>query len=367
MFASGLHSTPPYFLPTGSILESIPNQDLAPLIRDTSRLQIERLIQDFGLPVQTACYECRLGANDDRVDLAACLFPDAPDGPSSYAAIRRKYADNPDWTRTLDLLEAWSTPGSPLRARIPFIWIAFDLDRELAQLPSPCIGLCVDAGFFERRLHAGSARDGDPAAEGPTSADLELLADSFSRYFSGVALAPTTKALLHKCLRATGGVEPKHLSYMLGRPAAPFKLDVRLPLDRVGQYLHEIGWPAPALNVAKSIERLMPWSGHVQLNLVLQPRLSQPLEVEFMTLATEASTDSRSSLLNSLVAANLCSPEKAAVLLNLHERPVGYVNGQPIARGWYVKVRFMDDVATEAKAYLGLMPRPNPVPSSDLA
>jgi hypothetical protein len=357
MLAAGLNSRAPYFLPVGSILASIPNEDLAPLVSERSRRQIGRLVADLRLAVQTACYECRLSQSDDRVDLAACLFPDASEAAAGYAALRRKHEANPDWTRTLELLEAWSAPGSSLRGRIPFIWIAFDLDRELATLPSPCVGLCIDPAFFERRLGTG--------ADGPNSADLELLADSFSRFFSGVALTSATKALLQNCLRAAGGVEPKHLSYMLGRPSAPFKLDVRLPVERVGQYLQEIGWPAPAQRVEQSIRQLMPWSGNVQLNLVLQPELSQPLEVEFMTLASEVSTADRASLLGSLVAAKLCSPEKAAVLLKLHEQAIGYADGQPIARGWYVKVRFIDGIASEAKAYVGLMPRPNPVSNGD--
>lgn len=357
MFAPGPSSAPAYFLPVDSLLASIPDEDLTPLVSERARLQIGRLVRDFGVPVQTACYECRLAGADDRVDLAACLFPEGSAAAAGYAELRRRHADSPDWTRTVDLLEAWSAPGSSLRSRIPFIWIAFDLDRELAGLPSPCIGLCIDPSFFARRLGADAA--------GPTSADLEQLADSFSRFFSGVALTAATKALFQTCLRAAGGVEPKHLSYMLGRPAAPLKLDVRLPVDRVGEYLHEIGWPAPARSVEQGIRRLMPWSGNVQLNLVLQPHLTQPLEVEFMTLATEVTAAARASLLDSLVAAKLCSPEKARVLSNLHDRSLGYTNGQPVARGWYVKVRFVDGVASEAKAYVGLMPRPHQVSSGD--
>jgi len=346
----------PYFLALDRVLGSVPQADLAPLVSEDARRRIARLAGELGIPVQTACYECRLAANDDRVDLAACLFP--PDSPAptdlgqstAFSALRGTFANNADWTRTLELLEAWSAPGSSLRGRIPFIWIAFDIDRELSRLPSPCVGLCIDPAFFARRLDS-------PHQVAEDISTLETLADSFNRFFAGAGLTDTTKALLRACLEEPG-LEAKHLSYMLGRASAPFKLDVRLDVDRVADYLQRIGWPGPARKVAASLRELAPSAGKIQLNLVLQPQLTQPLEVEFFTMTAEAPAVERKLFLETLVAKGLCSPDKADVLWRLVEEPVGDAGGQAVARGWYVKVRFIDDVPTEAKAYLGLMPRP---------
>jgi len=349
----------PYFLALDRVLGSVPQADLAPLVSEGGRRQIARLARDLGIAVQTACYECRLSPTDDRVDLAVCLFPPessaragvSDNGQSAgLSALRGTFANNPDWTRTLELIEAWSAPGSSLPSRIPFIWIAFDIDRELSRLPSPCVGLCIDPAFFERRLGSSHQAGEDIAA-------LETLADSFSRFFGGVGLTETTKALFRSCL-AEPGLEAKHFSYMLGRASTPFKLDVRLDVDRVAAYLRRIGWPGPAEKVADSVRELAPSSGKVQLNLVLQPQLTQPLEVELFTMTSEAPPVERKHFLETLVAKGLCSRGKADVLWRLLEDPIGDAEGQAVARGWYVKVRFIDDRPSEAKAYVGLMPRP---------
>jgi len=75
-------------------------------------------------------------------------------------------------------------------------------------------------------------------------------------------------------------------------------------------------------------------------------------------MTSEAPAVERKRFLETLVAKGLCSRGKADVLWRLLEDPIGDAEGQAVARGWYVKVRFIDDSPSEAKAYVGLMPRP---------
>jgi len=337
-------SVPPFPL-AGDLLAACDVHELAPLVDRSTRERILQLVGAFTLPVQTACYECRLGSGDSRVDLALCVFPGL--GTSALAQLRRDYDHDPAWRRSLAFLQEWTTSQAFLQ--VPFVWVAFDLEELQASLPPPCLGLCVDASFFERRLGLS------PSTQA-TTADLLRLAERYFERLHDQTMPEDAVARLERCLDQ--GVEVKHYSYMLGRQPPTFKVDVRLPVGRVADYLGKVGFPGHPERIQQRIRQFMPWEGHVQLNLVLHPELRGPLEVEFMTLASEVSETHRSGFLAHLVEQQLCDPEKAAVLTRSTRNCRGNLpNGQRYERGWYVKVRFEDDQPVEAKAYVGLLAR----------
>jgi hypothetical protein len=101
----------------------------------------------------------------------------------------------------------------------------------------------------------------------------------------------------------------------------------------------------------------MPWSGNLQLNLVLHPELRPSLEVELLAGRGEVSTHDRLAVLQRLVDAGHCDPAKAETLRDAWLHPVIRDQGVIVARSWYLKVRFDEDRIAEAKGYLGLMPR----------
>lgn len=333
--------TAPPFPLARQALEVLSPHELSPLVKSSTREQILFLARNFPLSVQTACYECRLSEADSRVDLALCVFPGVP--KAILAQLRREYGRDPCWSRTLEFLEHWEGAAS----HVPFVWVAFDLDQSLRTLPSPCLGLCADAKFFERRL-------GLEHGPGATPEELLERASSYFEQLCGSPLPESSRARIVRCLGPN--VEAKHFSYMLGRTPATFKLDVRLPIEHVGAYLEQIGWPGPSTRIAARIREFMPWSGHIQLNLVLHPELRGPLEVEFMTLAPEVSLESRTGFMTRLVQEGLCDVEKAEVLLRAWSNPRRKTDdGRKYAQSWYVKVRFEDDRAVEAKTYLGVL------------
>jgi len=170
-------------------------------------------------------------------------------------------------------------------------------------------------------------------------------------------LPPSLRDRVGECL-LTKQVVPKHFSFMLGRSPATFKLDLQLPVDQVADLLRGVGWAGSPERIQERIRALMTWSGAIQLNLVLHPRVVGPLEVEFLTIPDAASMGARLAFLDGLVAQGLVSPAKAAVLRSLSHAPTLGGPGAACVAGWYVKVRLDGDAPVEAKTYLGLMPRP---------
>jgi hypothetical protein len=333
------------------ILAGVGAGPLRPLVSDAARARLLALASDLPFPVHTACYECRLSGEDDRVDLALCLLPAATEWDSrgpELAALRKRYGVSRGWGRALDFLGEWSAGSLPFSDRIPFLWYAFDLPESTDVLPEPCIGVCADPGFFARRLGmaAGSHEPGE----------LYALTRLCHQRLFGEELGVEADKNLARCQAElpAGGIV-KHLSFMLSRNPATFKLDVALPIQDARSYLARIGWPDTRF---PPLDRYMHWKGNVQLNLVLSPKLVPPLEVEFLTVPGEAGDTQRRELLESLVASGLCSREKADVLGRVMEKPI--LQAEPpnlVGSGWYIKIRFRDGEPTEAKAYLGLMPR----------
>lgn len=334
------------------ILRSVDHGRIAALVNDDARGRILAVMDELSVPVQTVCYECRLRGGDPRVDVAVCLFAMRRVGAAdALGRLGQRRLGDAAWQRCLEFLAGWSSPASPLAPQIPFVCVAFDLPGDPAALPAPGLSLCVDPDFFAHEL-------GLPApASGPVP-EVVRLAEACHDQLRGEPLPAPCRRLLERCLSGDDGVTARHVSLMVSRSPATFKLDVRIPVDGVASLLGRIGWPGAIPRVVAGIRRLMPGQGHVQLNLVLHPALGSSLEVELLTGRGQASTADRLALLRSLVDAGHCDPDKAAALRDAWARPVSRDGtGLIVARSWYVKARFDGDGIAEAKAYLGLMPR----------
>jgi len=338
------------------VFRSAQRLPLAPLVDAATQEQLLELVRDFPVPVQTVCYECRLREDDDRVDLALCMLPPHAGQENFTGALDELAASrsgDPHWRRTVRFLQNWAAMASGYRPEFPLVWLAFDLDKDMRTLPVPCPAPCVDQDFFTRRLGVTVAS--------PSAPDMAVVASTCHQALLERPLTDDVRRLFLRCLSVEGvNVHAKHFSFMLSRQPATFKLDVQVPVEQIATFLRAIEWPGPAVEIEARIRHYMPWPGHVQLNLVLSPRLTAPLEVEFLSGGQEIAPEERLAFVGRLVETRLCSVEKARVLRNTWERRLLEAPGaceSDIALNWYVKIRFQEDVATEAKAYVGLMPR----------
>ena len=331
------------------VLDAVDHSRLRALIDHDAQARCLAVVREIDVPVHTVGYECRLAPGDARVDVGIGLVAMRPaSADSALGRLGRRRGGDPAWQRCLAFLADWSRPCPELVPAIPFVCVAFDRPGDPAALPAPAISLCVDPDFFARRL-------GLPTPPPASADEIAALAARCHQRLRGEPLPAACRRLIESCVR--DGAIARHISLMVSRTPATFKLDVRLPIDAVAPLLQRIGWPGSVPDAVAGIRAVMPWRGHVQLNLVLHPALGSRLEVELLTDRGEASAGDRSRLLDALVAAGHCDPAKAAALCDASARPVSDGGGAIVARGWYVKVRLDGGRIAEAKAYLGLMSR----------
>lgn len=350
-----LRSTPiepaPLFPPGADTLRAFSGADFEPLVTAGALERLSRVAEAFPLEAHTVCFETRLAADDSRVDLAFAVLRDRSVPRSMSRLDTRESAGS--WARFAAFLHSWVEPESKLGWQIPFLCVAFDLEAsfepERVALPAPCVSLCVDPGFFLKRM-------GDPAPSATADEVVGLAADC-QLLLTGQDLRPADRARLRRLLAPTG-VEAKHVSLMLSRPGAPLKVDLRLPLDALPSYLQAVGWPADADAIARRLRQLVPWGGHVQLNLWADPAAAPTLDVEIFAGNPEATPEDRARFLEALVGAGLAAAPKARVLSGISGRSLHEGGGLTVAKNWYVKLRFLGEEVSDAKAYLALMPRP---------
>lgn len=342
---------PGSFEPPARVLDAVDHERLRALVDPIAQARCCAVMAELDVPVHTVCYECRLAPGDRRVDVAVGLVAMRPAGAGDVlGGLGRRRAADAAWQRCLAFLAGWSAPGSRFALPVPFLCAAFDQPGDPAALPAPAISLCIDRHFFARQL-------GLPTPPPPPAIELVALAAACHDHLRGEPLPASCRELLAAAL-AVDGVMARHISLMVSRTPATFKLDVRLPADRVAPLLRAIGWPGDVDRAVDGIRAVMPWPGDLQLNLVLHPAPGASLEVELLTGRGDAGRDDRLALLDRLVAAGVCDAAKAAALRDAWLDPVSPGrDGAIVARSWYVKVRFEGDRIAEAKAYLGLMPR----------
>jgi hypothetical protein len=338
------------FLQPARIMRSTESEAFQPLIPAASWPGLLKLAETFPISVHTVCFECRLSEHDHRTDFAFLLVP-GPEIAPFVDRLRQFDEADPAWARFSSFLSDWGTAGSPWSWQVPFVCVAFDRTEQGMDLVAPCLSLCIDEDFFAKRL-------GLVGSQPPNiSRLLQLAADCYAR-LADAPLPEAARARLARWLTADESVEAKHLSVMLSRANAPLKLDVRVNVERLAPFLEGGGWPAPVMPIARRLREFVPWECHVQLNLVVYPDSASVLEVELFAGDNELAPEARYAVLDRLVAARLATREKADVLRQAWLHPTSQdEEGWVVARSWYVKLRFAGDEPTEAKAYLGLMPR----------
>lgn len=324
--------------------------DLAPLLSPAARARILRGISELPLPTRTLCFECRLD-DDERVDLALCLATHTAGLEAALTALRGSYAEDLEWQRCLRLLLSWARSENAALAGVPFLYTAFDLGSEAAQLPVPCLSLCADPSFFMRRV-------GLPIPRAPRESLIGLV-DACRNCLDADWITAELCARVRGCLDAVEDLEVRQLSLMLARRPATLKLDITLPAADLPHFLVATGWRGGAAELASQLQKLAPWQRRVQLNYVVGavPETA-PLEIELCcTGSDEPTVEERGRLLEGLMTSGLVSVGKGRALGNLLKNPSIDHNGQWVGRNWYLKLRFEAGRFRSAKAYIGLMQR----------
>ncbi len=345
-------SVVPFLLETSpaQLLEGA-GDELHALLSASARARLLRGAATLDLPARTVCLECRLD-DDERVDLALCLATHTAGLGSALESLGRRYARDPHWQRCIRLLTSWAHGEETALAGVPFLFTAFDLATEVADMPVPCLSMCADPAFFMRRV-------GLPMPPAPLDSSLRLL-DACQASLEADWVTPSLRKRAQHLLESADDIEVRQLSLMLARQPPTLKLDLTLPAGELLRFLGALGGQGDVAAVAEQLRVLAPWQTRVQLNCVVSSSPEQlPIEVELCcTGPDEPSKEQRAALLEELIASGLAKPAKAEALLELLRRPViTDSNGRWVARNWYVKLRFVGARLDSAKAYIGLMQR----------
>jgi hypothetical protein len=338
----------PHLIEPAVLMRGIRSDLHAPLVDVDSWDRMSRICESFPTPVQTVCFECRLGAGEDQTDLAFAILFD-PSLTRLAERLRRTHHGLAPWVRFADFVEEWVRPQSGLAPRIPFLCLALDGAQSGVIAKGPCVSLCVDPWFFARQM----------GLELPGPDDLPGLAEECCARLTGNALPAKATERLRSVVEGASSVRVKHLSLMLPRADAPMKLDLSIHSAEVGDFLKRIGWPGSSADLQSAVTEWVPWGGRVQLNLTLHPELAPPLEVEVFT-DTPPTPEERVGFLDRMVAFGLAAPAKASRLRDLWRHPIielALADRRSVRCSWYIKLRFAASGAADAKAYLTLMPR----------
>jgi hypothetical protein len=320
------------------VIEALSRRGLEPLVARRDWPRFAAIGERLELPIHTLFVECRLQGEADRTDFGVGVFP---------GGEVTRWASN-EVGRAARFLEAWSSQRAPWAGRVPFLYLAFDSGGPFDALASPCLSLCVDPHFFDRSQALRA-----PAEE--TATQLSRLLQQCHLELKGTGVSDESRDRSFSLVAA--GAEPRHASFMLSRPGAPVKLDVRVPLSRLADYLLLQGWPHVATIMA-TLRELGSWGSHVQLNLPLSPFPARRLEVEVLTAGTRAARAQRFQLLEKLVERGLASVDKVRVLRAIYEEPLMALGTSGLlATNFYLKLGLEEGQLREAKAYVGFMPK----------
>jgi hypothetical protein len=309
-----------------------------------------RLLQLAGrLPVcSLGGLEVRLSDHQPVVDLFCRLPYDPCPLPDAFMV-------DPVWRSLKSIIDSVRSAGTVLNDQVRRIFIEFDLDRPVAEVPLPSV-------FLE------------------LNTDVPLLAPAMLQEVAARSPqfrpAPALVGNLDRCVACLpAGARLAHLGFMLSRRAAPMRVVIDgMPAKAVLDFLAAVGWQDDHALLAEMIDAIGTQTDPiVLLNLDVDERIRAKVGVEFYLRRREEDNLPRwQRLLDTLVSRGLAGPAKAAALLDWP----GFTQEPGDARRWADNLTFGDlllrnvarslfwrnlnhvklnyaDGQTELKAYLG--------------
>ena len=297
-------------------------------------------------PSSVAGFECRLGANQSRVDFQTSL-PLEQNFP-------KQFLTHPIWRSLQEFYQEWALPTSLLHQVVEGIGLEFDINGCLNSVPIPCIFLL---------LNSIAASDSDKFIETASSllkrqistqleSNLQLCADS---------LPP--------------GAFFSHFGAMLSRSSdEAIRVVVKgLTPEQLGDYLTKIGWTDPTNTFSALIPTLSRFVNDGLLSFDVGKRIYPRIAWEGFSKKMPQEQPQWQPFLHYLVEQELCTPNKRDALLvwngysypsstpGLWPENISWVDrllgsrAISLFRRWinHIKVVYQPGHPLQAKAYLG--------------
>lgn len=239
-------------------------------------------------PSSVAGFECRLGANQSGVDFQIRL-------PCLDQNLPESFLTAPAWQFLQDFYQNWVLPNSSLNQEIENIGLEFDVNRQLPQVPIPCIFLKFNQ---ETVINAQS-----------------LIKISNKLLKSRVS--PLLESNLRRCADfLPAGATISHLGAMLSRQVNALRVNVKgISPEQLSNYLMQIGWTDSTNTFSTLVLTLSEFVDSILLSFDVGDTVLPRIGLECF-LNNQPYEEPRWQLfLDYLVEAGLCTPAKKNAFL----------------------------------------------------
>jgi hypothetical protein len=263
------------------------------------------------LAYNTFGFECRLGEDVPRADFLVLVRSscgrDSLAGLHSTSTLPARLMDEPVWRRVRDFAACWAEPSYPLHDTVDNVWLEFDIDGPVPDLPIPSV-------FFGLLTNIGTDTTQEPDAD-----RYRATVETAMRLLSGSEPQPRMLETLSHCFRALWPDEQVfQVGLMLSRGAGAVRLCIRLrSVERIVEYLARVGWPGDEAGLRGVLDPLSRSVDRVLLDIDVGETVGAKIGLEcYFDGNRQPGREPRwGSFLNSLVHQGLCTPDKREALL----------------------------------------------------
>ena len=331
---------------------------------------VARVLPDT-LAYNTFGFECRLGEELPRADFL--VLATASCGRESLAGLHPTstlpdfLTADPIWKRVAGFAARWADPSSVLYYAADNVWLEFDVDGTVPDVPVPSV-------FFGPQ--ANGRVDTGVATHGQNAEDERATIVNALRLLSGVEPPPRMLQTMSDCLRALSPDESVfQVGLMMSRSTEAVRLCIRLgTVGRVAEYLSGVGWTGSEVDLRDTLEPVSGLVNYVCLDVdvgeSVHPKVG--LECYVGRPGSPKSGPEWEAFLDFLLRRGLCTPDKREALLAypgyIDENAEGVPWPAPLRRAslllggrslsmfvraiHHVKIVYRPGEPPEAKAYL---------------
>lgn len=326
-----------------------------PLISPGDRERLVSLARQLPNVMSGFGFECRLRADDDRVDFYGSIGARG-NGREALAAFSPVLGPGESdggaqaWGRLGAFARRWADATSPLAAGIGMVFLEFD--APFASFPAP---LRPPALFARLALEVG---DGDAQWR-----QAEPLISDVVSLLLGQPLPAPTRAKLHEVFAGLPlGGHVVDVAAMLPRGSTEVRVFASIPRHHLSTYLARLGWQGAAGDLETALSVLTRQRSHVSVQLDVSDQILRRIGIETSGDPDPASHDAWWAVIARATALGLCTPEKQTALASW----LGTTRETVPASGWpyllhrmisHVKLVIDPGQPLEAKAYLWVAPQ----------
>jgi hypothetical protein len=313
-------------------------------------------------PVSENLLECRLGADSSTVDFSVLVMP----SDSSHkmlaglnsAAMPDIILAHPVWKRIRAFCLDWYEPNSLLSKNVDRIWLEFDVDDRLSQVPIPSFFWCFK--YSQEELNRKIQK--------------QIIEDTLN-LLNGTELSPQIKQNLVLCSDSLPiGSQFLYIGAMLSRKLEAVRVNITgINEDNLLAYLNKIGYRFSVIELKEIIKELSFFVDETILNFDVGDVIFPKIGIECELIKKDPRIEPRwQLLLDYLVEKGLCTPKKRDAFLywcgysqekthpELWPRNLSKISSFLGERGSsvffrrlnHIKIVYQPDSSLEAKGYL---------------